>query len=347
VIRLLLAEDSPVQRELLSYVIQKAGDFEIVAVAKDGEEAVRETERLAPDVVLMDCQMPKLDGIVATRTIMERKPTPIVVMTGSLVGDAVRFSFEAIGNGALAVVAKPTALGTASHERAVEQLVQTTRLMSAVKVVRRWPERNGVAPPKREPLDVGHRVRTRVVAIAGSTGAPAILVDILARIEGKVQAPVLIVQHISDGFVEGFVSWLQERSGMKVELARNGVGTEIGRAYVASDGLHLGVDGQRRLVLSDDPPTNGFRPSANNLFRSVARAFGPGAMGVLLSGMGRDGADGLLELRAAGGITVAQDKESCIVFGMPEEAIRLDAATHVLAPSAAAGLIVASTRFDA
>jgi two-component system, chemotaxis family, protein-glutamate methylesterase/glutaminase len=343
VIRLLLAEDSAVQRELLSYVIKKSGEFEIVGSVVDGAEAVRETERLTPDVVLMDCQMPKLDGIAATKAIMERRPTPIVVMTGSLVGDAVRFSFEAIGSGALAVVAKPTAVGSDSHERAVEHLVETVRLMSAVKVVRRWAEKapSLAAPPAAPAV---HRTRARVVAICGSTGAPGILADVLTAIRAKVESPVLIVQHISEGFISGFALWLEQRSGLPVEIARDGVETQPGRAYIAPDDAHLGINESGRIVLSDDPPTNGFRPSATNLFHSVARSFGAAAMGVLLSGMGRDGADGLLEMRRSGGVTAAQNEETCIVFGMPQEAIRLDAAEHVLAPSALGDLIVASTR---
>lgn len=343
-IRVLLAEDSPVQRELLSYVIRKTGEFEIVASVHDGQEAVEEAERLGPDLILMDCQMPKLDGIAATKAIMERKPTPIVVMTGSYVGDAVKFSFEAIGSGALAVVAKPTAVGSAANERAVEHLVETMRLMSAVKVVRRWRERMPDGETAHGGEAPGHRTRARLVAIAGSTGAPAVVAEILNAVAGKLDAPILIVQHISEGFVGGFALWLQHRSGIAVEVARDGVQARAGCAYVAPDDAHLEIDEKSCLVLKRDPPLNGFRPSATALFQSVARSFGPAALGVLLSGMGRDGAEGLLSMHQRGAVTAVQNEESCVVFGMPQEALRIGAADSALEPAAIAKLIVDATR---
>lgn len=338
-IRLLLAEDSPVQRELLSYVIRKSGAFEIVGSVPDGEEVVREAGRLTPDVVLMDCQMPKLDGIQATRAIMESTPTPIVVMTGSLLGEAVRVTFEAMENGALAVVAKPTAVGSAQHDRTVQELLNTVRLMSAVKVVRRRPQpSNGhVAPVEAVP----HRpTRSRLIAIAGSTGAPSILADLLEAARAKVELPILVVQHMAEGFIEGFAGWLQQKSGLKVFVAMAGMQTEPGCVYIAPHGAHMGVEKTGRIMLIGEPPEGGFRPSATRLFSSVADAYGASGVGILLSGMGRDGAAGLLEMRKAGALTVAQDEESCVVFGMPQEAIRLGAVLHVLEPARIADLIV-------
>jgi two-component system, chemotaxis family, protein-glutamate methylesterase/glutaminase len=343
-IRVLLAEDSAVQRELLMYVIRKNGDFEIVGSATDGEQAVAQTEQLRPDVVLMDCQMPRLDGIAATRAIMERFPTPVVIMTGSLVRDAVSFAFDALENGALAVVAKPTAVGTELHDLTVDQLARTLRLMSAVKVIRRWPAPKAVTPFQAQPVTSDRTAqKTRIVALAGSTGAPSVLDKILVNVGAKTRVPLLIVQHMSDGFVDGFAAWLRQRTGMKIYVAQDGMEAEAGVAYIAPDGFHLGVGANGRLALSSEPPIDGFRPSATQLFRSVARAYGRASMGVLLTGMGRDGADGLLEMRKSGGLTVAQSEETCVVFGMPQEAIRLDAAARVLGPAEIAQLVMSAS----
>lgn len=342
-IRILLAEDSAVQRELLMYVIQKAGDFEIVGTAADGEQAVSQTASLRPDVVLMDCQMPKLDGIAATRAIMERSPTPVVVMTGSLVRDAVSFAFDALENGALAVVAKPTAVGTELHDRTVDQLARTLRLMSAVKVVRRWPVRKATASSEKRVTGSDRTTQTRVVALAGSTGAPSVFDKILTEIGAKCQAPLLVVQHMSEGFIDGFAAWLRQKTGTTIHVAQDGMDTEAGCVYLAPDGLHLGIERTGRLTLSSDPPIDGFRPSATYLFRSIARAYGRASMGILLTGMGRDGAEGLLEVRRAGGLTVVQSEGSCVVFGMPQEAILLDAAMQVLDPAEIAQLVVSTT----
>lgn len=339
-IRVLVVEDSAVQQEMLLYLLEEVGHFDVVGTAVNGVEGVSQVERLHPDVVLMDCQMPEMDGIAATRTIMERCPTPVVVMTASLVREDVSITFDAVKSGALAVVGKPTALGAPDHDRLVEQLLRTLRLMSEVKVVRKWPVHQKERRFEDESRPPHCAARARMIALAGSTGAPAVFADILGLIGAKVSAPVLILQHMAEGFVDGFALWLRQKSGMTVCIAQDGVLTEAGCAYVAPDGFHLGVDEGGRIVLTADPAEDGFRPSATRLFKSLAHAFGPASMGVLLTGMGRDGAAGLLDLRRAGGITVAQSEESCIVFGMPREAIRLDAARYVLDPSSIARLVV-------
>jgi two-component system chemotaxis response regulator CheB len=182
-----------------------------------------------------------------------------------------------------------------------------------------------------------------IVALVGSTGAPAVIAEILTAIGGRSPATFLIVQHMSEGFIAGFASWLTTRTGIPVEVAKDGTPTRAGHGYIAPDGMHMGINADGRIVLSSDPDDDGFRPSGNYLLRSVARAFGARAMGVLLTGMGRDGAAGLLELQKAGGVTVAQNEETSVVFGMPGEAVRLGAVAHVLAPDEIARFITANT----
>ncbi|HEV8022819.1 MAG TPA: chemotaxis-specific protein-glutamate methyltransferase CheB [Candidatus Lustribacter sp.] len=338
-IRLLLVEDSAVQREFLSFILEESGDFEIIATAGDGEEAVQQAGALHPDVILMDCHMPKLDGVGATRIIMETVPAPIVLMTASPAESEQEFTFDAIKNGALAVVSKPPAFGTPDFDRVAGQLVRTVRLMSEVKVVRRWPARTATARAQPAAAAPVARHGVHLVALVGSTGAPAVIAEILTAIGPSTRATFLIVQHMSDGFIAGFAGWLAARSGISTQVAQDGIQTQPGTAYVAPDGAQMGIDANGRITLSTEPDDDGFRPSGNYLLRSVARAFGRNAMGVLLTGMGRDGAAGLLELQRAGGLTVAQDEESSVVFGMPGEAVRLGAAGQVLPPEAIARYI--------
>lgn len=338
-IRLLLVEDSPVQREFLSFILEESGEFEIVALAADGEEAVQQAGLVRPDVILMDCHMPKLDGVGATRIIMETTPAPIVLMTASAAQSEHEFTFDAIKNGALAVVSKPPAFGTPDFDRVAGQLVRTVRLMSEVKVVRRWPERSAIARARAQAAKPVARDGVHVVALVGSTGAPAVIAEILTTIGPATHATFLIVQHMSDGFIGGFAGWLATRSGIATQVAQDGMQTQPATAYVAPDGSQMGIDASGRIVLSSEPDDDGFRPSGNYLLRSVARAYGRDAMGVLLTGMGRDGAAGLLDLHRAGGLTVAQDEESSVVFGMPGEAVRLGAAAQVLPPDAIARYI--------
>jgi len=343
-IRLLLVEDSAVQREFISFVLEEDGGFEIVGTAVDGEDGVTQAAALHPDVILMDCQMPKLDGVGATRIIMETAPVPIVLMTASPVES--EFTFDAIKNGALAVVSKPPAFGAPTFDRMAGQLVRTVKLMSEVKVVRRWPARKPLrsveiaAPPATAPGTPQH---VHIVGLVGSTGAPGVIAEILTAVGPKTNATFLIVQHMSEGFIAGFAAWLTARTGIPAELAVDGILTQPGRAYIAPDGSHMGIAAHGRIALSTEPEDDGFRPSGNYLFRSIARTYGKNALGVLLTGMGRDGASGLLEMQRAGALTVAQDEESSVVFGMPGEAVRLGAAGRVLPPDDIARFIAECT----
>lgn len=337
-IRVLIAEDSPTQRQLLSFLLDEAGGFEIVGTAADGLEAIDATERLRPDIVLMDCFMPRADGFEATRIIMERCPTPIVMISSVTSTDEVGRAFDAVKHGALTFIKKPS-FDLADKGGGSRDFVATVRLMSEIKVVRRRPRPSVEGTPADIPSARPHRV-VKLVAIAGSTGAPGVIGDILKASGSLRSAPILVVQHMVEGFVGGFANWLSGYAGIPVHVAQDRMVPVNGTAYVAPDNYHLGIDARGRIALGTGPLEDGFRPSASHLFRSVARHAGASSMGVLLTGMGKDGAGGLQALRAAGGITVAQDEATCVVFGMPREAIALNAVDHVLAPPAIAKLIV-------
>lgn len=346
-IRVLVIEDSASVRDLLVYILGKDPGIEVVATGADGVEAVELARRHRPDVITMDIHMPRLNGLEATRRIMETVPTPIVIVSASASHSEVEATFEALQAGALAMVDKPQGLGQTAGRGAADKLLETVKLMSEVKVVRRWPrvaapaaEADAAAPavadlaPGMDSPPAGARAAAAigVVAMGASTGGPVVLQTILAGLPAGLLAPVLIVQHISVGFTEGFVEWLAHSTGFPVHLAEDGAPARAGHAYVAPDGLHLGVAPGPRLALAAGPPEHGHRPAVAYLFRSAARAFGPGAAGVLLSGMGRDGAEELRLMKERGAVTIAQDRESSAVPGMPGEAIRLDAAHYVLSP---------------
>jgi two-component system chemotaxis response regulator CheB len=340
-IRVLIAEDSRTQREMLLYMLEEAGGFEIVATAADGLEAVEKTEKLRPDIVLMDCHMPRADGFEATRAIMSRCPTPIVMCSSTLSQDEMSHTFDAIKSGALAFLVKPSVEDDAEAQG--EALVQTLRLMSEVKVVGRRAPAPSPANRKSSPAE---RRRVRLICIAGSTGAPGIIADILSEIGGKPAAPILVVQHMAAGFVGGFARWLSDTIGLPVRVAQHGMKALAGEVYLAPDERHMGIADRGKIALSDAPPEEGFRPSADHLFRSAARLYGATTIGVLLTGMGRDGAAGLTELRRAGGLTIAQDEPTCVVFGMPREAIERGGATHVLPPSGIAQIIASARQWN-
>jgi two-component system chemotaxis response regulator CheB len=331
-IRVLVAEDSKVAREFLTHLINGQPDMEVVGVAANGAEAVQRIKTLRPAIVVMDSNMPVLDGFEATRQIMMESPTPIIIVTASLNPQDVLTTFKAMEVGALAVLAKPVGAGHPHYGPLVDRFLQHIRLMSEVKVVRRRQPRDQSKAAATSPRPAAAGRQTEIIAIGASTGGPQVIQAILGGLDTALPAAVLIVQHISPGFVQGFVDWLTKTVPFPVALATPQAKLTPGRAYIAPDNYHLGVDGRGNLMLSDAPPENGLRPAVSFLFRTVAAAYGHRAIGVLLSGMGRDGAAELKLLREAGAVTIAQDQASAVIFGMPGEAVKLGAATYVAPP---------------
>jgi two-component system chemotaxis response regulator CheB len=340
-IKVLIVDDSKVVQEFLAHLLSSDPDIQVVGFANSGIEAIELVKEKKPDIITMDIHMPGMDGYEATRAIIETVPTPIVIVSGSSKSKEIANTFRLLEAGALAVVIRPPGFEHPQFAASRKELVQTVKLMSEVKVVRLF-QRSRIEPKKTL-----HLVQTfendlkliKVIAIGASTGGPTALQIILSRLPGDLPVPVLIVQHIAKGFVKGFVEWLSTTSGIKLMIAENGEQIAAGIGYIAPDNFHMGVSRGSKIILSDQPPENGLKPSVSHLFRSVSQSFGPNAMGVLLTGMGKDGADELKSMKDKGAFTVVQSKESCVVFGMPAEALCIGAADQALSPEKIAEIL--------
>ena len=334
-VRVLIVEDSVVARELLKHILTSDPEIEVIGTADNGVQAIEFISRDKPDVVTMDIIMPKMDGYEATRRIMESNPVPIVVVSASVSKVEVERTWRAVEAGAVAVLEKPRLADMGVRGTDAEKLILTVKAMAQVKVVRRWKKPKAETEPKTVPTPTKAPAPSedfKIVAIGASTGGPSALHKILGGLPGEFPVPILIVQHISPGFTAGFVDWLNDATDLNMRLAADREPVLPGSVYVAPDGCQMAVGRDRRISITPDESTNGIKPSASHLFRSVAHAFGEKAVGVLLTGMGRDGAEELKLMRDLGAVTIAQDKESSVVYGMPGEAVKLGAAKHSLSP---------------
>lgn len=332
-IRVLIADDSATARQLLRSVLERDGDVRVIAEAHDGAEAVRLVERHRPDLVVMDVHMPVASGLEATKQIMIRTPTPIVIVTAVSQRD-VDLSLSATQAGALMALPKPDSPASPRFEQSAAELRDMVRAMAQVKVVRHWSADTGAARELR-PRTAG-REPVELVAMAASTGGPVALRRVLMDLPRTFPAPILVVQHIARDFAAGFCDWIGSACALPVKLAERAEPLRPGTVYVAPDDAHLGVTGDGRVRLGGDPPIDGFRPSATYLFESAARAYGPRLVAVILTGMGSDGAAGLAYAHGAGAYVIAQDETTSIVFGMAQEAVRRGV-VHAVVPLARIG----------
>lgn len=333
-IRILIIEDSPVITTLLKAILNQEADMTVIGCAKNGAEGVQMAESLLPDLITMDIRMPIIDGFEATRHIMSTRPVPIVVISSSVDDEELRITFRAIEEGALAVIEKPAGLQSPNFALIRQNIVETIRAMAEVKLVRRI--RHQHRSPMILPLlatSNQKNVACQVVALACSTGGPQALHTILRQLPKDLPFAIAVVQHISPGFIGGLVKWLDDACALTIKLAEEGEPLQPGCVFFGPDSHHLQIrshQGALNIQLSQTPPINGFRPSGNPLFTSLALAAPNRSAGGILTGMGNDGAFGLLTMKNAQCHTFAQDQASSIVFGMPGEAIALNAADAVL-----------------
>ncbi|HPC83288.1 MAG TPA: chemotaxis-specific protein-glutamate methyltransferase CheB [Thermoanaerobaculaceae bacterium] len=326
-LRVLVVDDSATVRAVLRRVLARTPDLAVAGEAADGAQAVERVMALRPDVVLMDVEMPILDGFAATERIMAVCPTPIVVVSSRVNRAELHTAFEAVRRGAVEVLAKPE--DPAGWDRLSEVLPQTIRTVAGARARHTAAPAAGFAPPPGGALRRG----LRYVAIGASTGGPQAVHELLSSLPPDPPVAILVVQHIAPGFEEGFADWLAKDLQRDVALARDGEPAGPGTVRISPSGVHLRLDGEGRLCLDAATlPRGGHRPSVDELFFSCAAASPRQTAGVLLSGMGRDGAEGLAALRRAGGLTMVQDESSSVVFGMPKAALDLEAATIARPP---------------
>jgi two-component system, chemotaxis family, protein-glutamate methylesterase/glutaminase len=344
-IRVLVVDDSSTQRQMLVALISADPEFEVVGTADSGERAIQQASALMPDVITMDLRMTGMDGLSASQAITARFPIPILMVTASVSRDDQRLIAKAFSAGILAIVAKPSVHATENHD----EFRRMVKGVSRVKLVRRReitkhnpppaPATKQLVPPlpieqRRKPrlsyaVMPAHVKRIDVIGIASSTGGPQVLEKILTKLPADFPVPVLIVQHIASGFASSLGDWLRPLCALPVRIVEPSQPVVSG-IWIA-DRKHLVVrDG--KFGVSLEPPVTGHCPSGTVLFQSLAQEYGAAALGVILTGMGEDGAIGLRALHDAGGVTVAQDEESSVIHGMPGAAIALGAADFALPP---------------
>jgi two-component system, chemotaxis family, protein-glutamate methylesterase/glutaminase len=330
-VRVLVVDDSALMRKLIPQMLEASPSIEVVGTAMDGTFCLKKIEELHPDVITLDLQMPGMNGIDTLKEIMRRNPLPVIVVSShSTEGASV--TFKALGLGAFDFVTKPQD-ATTHMEEASSELIAKIKAAADCKVVRPGRLAGMAARPEKTSLAKSARP-SKLVAIGISTGGPQALEFVLAQLPPDFPGSIVIVQHMPEGFTDMFARRLDEICSLRVKEAQSGDILQAGRVLVCPGSRHMRV---KRLtmgdvaVLSDEPRVNGHRPSVDVLFKSAGEEFGKEAIAVLMTGMGDDGAEGLGAVKKAGGMTIAQNEESCVVFGMPKAAIERGYATRVVA----------------
>jgi len=343
-VRVLVVEDSLTVRRRLREVLDADSEIEVVGEAGDGRHAIELCAALRPDVITLDMMLPVMSGLAATEYIMAYCPTPILIVSASTNRGELFKTYEALAAGALDVMEKP--LGGDGDPGWERRLVSTVKLLARVRTITHLRGRTGVPGSARVPVEgephAGQSQRFRLVALGASTGGPGAIRQILLDLPRGFPLPILAVLHIGEPFGTAFAEWLDGQTPHRVRFAREGEAPGPG-LWLAPPGRHLVLRGGA-THFSDAPERYSCRPSADELFESVAREVGDAALACLLTGMGRDGASGLLQIRNAGGATIAQDEESCVVYGMPREAVLIGAAERVLPLRAIGAALAASAQ---
>jgi len=328
-IRVLVVDDSPLMCKVLTNIMNCDPQILVVAVAINGKEAVELVPRLKPDIITMDIDMPVMDGFEATKQIMATHPTPILVVSSKAFQVGMEKVFKAISHGALDVIDK-SELELVGDKKGGEALIARIKFLNGVRVTHQpiaklQTERSVVdlkAPRKK--------VSDKIVAIVSSTGGPQALLEILRRLPEDFPCGIVIVQHITSGFLAGLVDWLTKECKIKIKIGEDSEEIRPGMAYIAPDNLQMRVEDGGRIRLSNEPPCGGHRPSGDVLLESAAKSYGKGVVAAILTGMGKDGAMGMKTIKQLHGKTIAQDESTCVVFGMPNAAIEMNAIDKVL-----------------
>ena len=331
-VRVLVVDDSALMRKLIPLILERDPDIEVIGTAMDGAFALRKIAELHPDVVTLDLEMPRMDGIETLRSIMRDTPLPVIVFS-SHSEEGAYSTFKALALGAIDFLAKPKDAAGGHLDPAALQLIEKIKVAKRAGVPKALPKLEPELPAPRKNHSRVAFPPNRIIAIGISTGGPNALQYLLSQIPGDFPATFVIVQHMPEGFTDMFARRLNECCALEVQEAKSGDLLLAGRALICPGNRHIMVRRMPRgemVVLSDGPPINGHRPSVDVLFHSVAQEFAVTAVGMLMTGMGDDGAEGLGAIKAAGGMTIAQSEDTCVVSGMPHAAILKCYANRVL-----------------
>lgn len=335
-VKVVIAEDSSTIRYILKKILDSDPKITVVASAKNGIEAVELVAKHKPDLVTMDIRMPLMNGFEATQEIMKTNPTPILVISSSVNSDDLNITFNAIKAGALDIVEKPKGNYSFDFEKISKRLINKVKILSEVKVIRhrgnfqpKLKDYENKAPaPTREykrPIVNEHKKKLpELIAIVSSTGGPKALLRVLSQLDKNFPIPICVVQHITPGFGQGLITWLNRDCPIEVKFAEEGEKLKAGTVYFAKDDRHLTIK-DKSVKYIDEDAVVGLRPYGNYLLDSIAKDYAADAIGIVLTGMGRDGADGLKKMKDKGAYTIGQDEKSCVVYGMPKEALDIGA----------------------
>lgn len=343
-IRVLIVEDSKVNQKQLLNLLEEDTDFEVIGIVDNGNEAVDFVTANKPDVISMDITMPVMDGIEATRQIMQRSPVPIVIVSSNLNVSEVSMLLKILEAGALTIIPSPNGPGHPQYHQTARSYRNTLKVMSKVKVkaISRLPSSAMVkakqpidkkpVPKVQYPPVLRLPTEYKIIAIGASAGGPQAIQFILSNLPRSIPVPVLIVQHIDGSFAEGYCDWLASTSNLPVHTAVHGEKMLPGHVYLPPGDHHLGLLSPGFIAVTKASPEKGLRPAVSVLFRDVMRVYGKDSIAIILSGMGSDGAKELKVLYDCGAYTIAQDAESSVVHGMPGEVIMIGGASIVLPP---------------
>ncbi|MEC4893071.1 MAG: chemotaxis-specific protein-glutamate methyltransferase CheB [Oscillatoria sp. PMC 1051.18] len=354
-IRVLIVEDSLIAMTILTRILASSPEIEVAGTARTGKEALELISEVKPDVICTDLHMPQMDGLEFTKEVMIRYPRPILVISASVQQQEDSSNvFQLLEAGAVDVFPKPPGGSAGDYEAIKRALISKIKILSGVKVFTRHSRRNQETKQEQKPrkkltstcqkiiesppqkiirnrsLRLPPNTQFKMIVVGASTGGPQALKTFLTGLQNHLNLPVICVQHISEGFLQGLVDWLGSSCHLPVQIARPGELPQPGKVYFAPEQLHLELDNIGRFIYAATVRVDGHRPSVTVTFRSVAKLYGKRTIGILLTGMGKDGAAGMEDIAKAGGLTIAQDEASSVVFGMPKAAIALNAAQYIL-----------------
>ncbi|MGN9163256.1 protein-glutamate methylesterase/protein-glutamine glutaminase [Clostridium sulfidigenes] len=342
-VSVMVVDDSALMRKMISDMINMEDDMEVIAIARNGEDLLEKLKKQVPDVITLDIEMPKMNGIEALKKIMELKIPTKVIMISSLTQDGAEETMECLENGAIDFVPKPSGsislninvvreiliskirgirfvrkTSSISNTKDVDIKEDKTREIHRVSTVLKIRERDSM-PKAIRSKGIGNK-KISAIVMGASTGGPKALFNVITNLPEKLGVPILVVQHMPEGFTKAFAERLDKFSKVKVVEAREGMSIEKDVVYIAPGGKHMEISRSKTITLNLEPPMWGVRPAVDKLFISGAKVYGENLLGIILTGMGRDGADGIIEVKKAGGATISEDESTCIIYGMPKAA---------------------------